>query len=116
LQSLQPLHRKRHLSLEQQHHYPIKPLHQRGSKSDADNCRAVAVSSALGKLLSTILLNRIIELKNENKPDPINQIGFSKAAQTCDQIFTLNTITSKYKKSTMYAVRAYSSTSGWLLI
>ena len=56
--------------------------------------------------MSTILLNRIIEFKNENKPDPINQLGFAKGAQTYDHIFTLNTITSKYKKlkSTVYAV------------
>ena len=84
----------------------ITPLHKKGAKSNPDNYRAVAVSSTIGKLFSTIMLNRIIEFKQSNEPDPINQLGFSKGAQTYDHIITLNTITSKYKKSKkpVYAV------------
>lgn len=39
-------------------------------------------------------------------PDPINQLGFSKGAQTYDHILTLNTIVLKYNKlkSPVYAV------------
>ena len=76
----------------------ITPLHKKGCKSDPDNYRAVAVSSTIGKLFSTILLNRINQYKNTNKPDPINQLGFSKGAQTYVHILTFNTIISKYKK------------------
>ena len=76
----------------------ITPLHKKGCKSNPDNYRAVAVSSTIGKLFSTILLNRIITFKSLNNPDPINQLGFSKGAQTYDHILTLSTIASKYKK------------------
>ena len=76
----------------------ITPLHKKGCKSDPDNYRAIAVSSSLGKLFSTIILNRILRVKTKLCPDPINQLGFSKGAQTYDHILTLNTIVSKYKK------------------
>ena len=76
----------------------ITPLHKKGCKTNPDNYRAVAVSSTIGKLFSTIILNRIITFKNVHRPDPINQLGFAKGAQTYDHILTLNTITSKYKK------------------
>ena len=84
----------------------ITPLHKKGCKSDPDNYRAVAVSSTIGKLFSTILLNRINQYKNTNKPDPINQLSFLKGAQTYDHILTFNTIISKYKKQKIpvYAV------------
>ena len=68
-------------------------------KSLKSNYRAVAVSSTIGKLFSTILLDKLLEFKAKYKPDPINQLGFTKGAQTYDHIFTLTTIVSKYKKT-----------------
>ena len=84
----------------------ISPLHKKGCKTDPDNYRAVAVSSTIGKLFSTVILNRLIKYKDDEKPDPVNQLGFAKGAQTYDHILTLNTITSKYKKlkKPIYAV------------
>lgn len=84
----------------------ITPLHKKGCKSNPDNYRAVAVSSTIGKLFSTILLNRILEFKSLKNPDPINQLGFCKGAQTNDHLLTLSTIASKYKKKNVpvYAV------------
>ena len=84
----------------------ISPLHKKGCQSDPDNYRAVAVSSTIGKLFSTIILERILQFKSFECPDPINQLGFSKGAQTYDHILTLSTIVSKYKKlkSPVYAV------------
>ncbi|NRB82033.1 MAG: reverse transcriptase family protein, partial [Saccharospirillaceae bacterium] len=76
----------------------ITPLHKKGSLDDPDNYRAVAVSSAIGKLFSTILLERIVKHRSANCPDPPNQLGFTKKAQTYDHILTMKTITSKYKK------------------
>ncbi len=76
----------------------ISPLHKKGNKSDPDNYRAVAVSSVLGKLFSTILLDRLIVFRSANCPDPPNQLGFTKKAQTYDHILTMKTIASKYKK------------------
>lgn len=84
----------------------ITPLHKKGSKDDPDNYRAVAVSSVIGKLFSTVLLNRLIKYRKENCPDPPNQLGFTKGAQTYDHILTMQTIASKYRKlkSNVYAV------------
>ena len=84
----------------------ITPLHKKGIKSDPDNYRAVAVSSVLGKLFSTILLERLTKHRNDTNPDPPNQLGFTKHAQTYDHIFTMQTIASKYKKlkKRVYAV------------
>ena len=84
----------------------ISPLHKKGNKDDPDNYRAIAVSSTIGKLFSTILLDRLISFRKQNCPDSPNQLGFTKGAQTYDHILTLNTIVSKYKKlgKTVHAV------------
>ena len=84
----------------------ITPLHKKGNKSDPDNYRAIAVSSVMGKLFSTILLERLIKYRKDSFPDPPNQSGFTKGAQTYDHILTMNTIASKYKKlkKPVYAV------------
>ena len=84
----------------------ITPLHKKGDKSDPDNYRAVAVSSVVGKLFSTILLDRLIKFRTRNCPDPRNQLGFTKKAQTYDHILTMRTIASKYKslRQPVYAV------------
>ena len=84
----------------------ITPLHKKGNKSDPDNYRAIAVSSVIGKLFSTIILERLIKYRKDSFPDPPNQLGFTKGAQTYDHILTLNTIASKYKKlkKPVYAV------------
>ena len=62
----------------------ITPLHKKGCKSNPDNYRAVAVSSNIGKLFSTVILNRLLKFKETHTPDPVNQLGFSKGAQTYD--------------------------------
>ena len=84
----------------------ITPLHKKGSKENPDNFRAIAVSSVIGKLFSTILLDRLIKFRNTNCPDPENQLGFTKNAQTYDHILTMQTIASKYKKmhKNVYAI------------
>ena len=84
----------------------ISPLHKKGSKSNPDNYRAVAVSSVIGKLFSTTLLERLIKYRNAFCPDPPNQLGFTKKAQTYDHILTMKTIASKYKRlgQPVYAV------------
>ena len=56
----------------------ISPLHKKGNRSDPDNNRAVAVSSVVGKLFSTILLERLITFRSVKCPDPPNQLGCTK--------------------------------------
>ena len=84
----------------------ITPLHKKGNKSDPDNYRAIAVSSVIGKLFSTILLERLIKFRANTSPDPPNQLGFTKKAQTYDHVLTMKTIASKYKSlhKPVYAV------------
>ena len=55
----------------------ITPLHKKGNKSDPE---------------------RLIKYRKDSFPDPPNQLGFTKGAQTYDHILTMNTIASKYKK------------------
>ena len=64
------------------------------------------MSSVIGKLFCTILLERLIKYRLKFNPDPPNQLGFTKNAQTYDHIFTMQTIASKYKKlkKRVYAV------------
>ena len=73
----------------------VTPLHKKGDKYNPDNYRAIAVGSNLGKLFANILLDRLIMFRNHYFPDPINQLGFCKNAQTSDHIFTLNTCIQK---------------------
>ena len=73
-------------------------MHKKGDKYDPDNYRAIAVGSCIGKLFSSILLDRIIIFKRSHSPDPTNQLGFTKGAQTLDHIFTIKTIVDKCKK------------------
>ena len=76
----------------------ITLLHKKGEIKDPDNYRAIAISSVIGKLFSTILLERLKSYRNKTCPDPPNQLGFTKGAQTYDHILTMHTIISKYKK------------------
>ena len=76
----------------------ITPIFKSGNPYDPDNYRAIAVGSCLGKLFSSILLDRLTEFKREHCPDPKEQLGFQKGAQTNDHILTLKTIIDKYTK------------------
>ena len=76
----------------------ITPIHKKGCLTNPDNYRAIAVCSCIGKLLSTMLLSRLILHRATNNPDPPNQSGFCKGRQCNDHIFTLLTIMEKYKR------------------
>ena len=80
----------------------ITPIHKKGDKYDPDNYRAIAVGSNLGKLFAGVLLNRLFMYRNVNCPDPINQLGFCKGAQTSDHTFVLNTCIQKYLSKGKY--------------
>ncbi len=83
--------------------YPWKgsittPLHMKGDRSDPDNYRAITIGSCLGKLFSSLLLNRLLEFRKDACPDSPYQLGFRSGAQCNDHILTLNTIIEKYVK------------------
>ena len=84
----------------------ITPLHKKGDRYDPNNYRAIAVGSNLGKLFSSILLNRLLKFRESNAPNPPNQQGFCKGGQTLDHIPCLNTCIKKYtakKKNYFFA-------------
>jgi exonuclease III len=74
----------------------ITPLHKKGDRYNPDNYRAIAVGSNMGKLFAGVLLQRLIRYRAICCPDPPNQLGFCKGAQTADHIFTLTTSVRKY--------------------
>ena len=84
----------------------ITPIFKKGSQSNPDNYRAIAVCSCIGKLLSSMLLSRLIIHRSSASPDPPNQCGFTKGSQCNDHILTLLTIVEKYKliKKKVHAV------------
>ena len=74
----------------------VTPLHKKGSPYDPNNYRAIAVASNLGKLFSSILLNRLTSFRSSASPDTANQLGFCSGAQTTDHCLTLVTCIQKY--------------------
>ena len=74
----------------------VTPLYKKGSLYDPNNYRAIAVASNIGKLFSSILLQRLINFRRINRPDTSNQLGFCQQAQTSDHILTLVTCINKY--------------------
>lgn len=77
----------------------ITPIPKGGDPYDPDNYRAIALGSCIGKLFSSILLRRINNFRTDTCPDPPNQLGFKKGAQTGDHIFTLKTVIEKYTRA-----------------
>ena len=76
----------------------ITPLFKSGNAYNPDNYRAIAVGSCIGKLFSSILLERLIKFKELYCPEPIEQLGFCRGAQTNDHILTLKTVIDKCTK------------------
>ena len=54
------------------------------------------MSSAIRKLFSNIMLERLVKIRSVQCPDPPNQLGFCKEAQTADHKFALITCIDKY--------------------
>ena len=77
----------------------VTPLHKKGCSYDPNNYRAIAVSSNIGKLFSSVLLNRLVQFRSTEFPDPPNQLGFTKGAETADHVLTLRTTIEKYVTS-----------------
>jgi hypothetical protein len=84
----------------------ITPLHKEGAKDDPDNYRGICISSALTKLLSTMMNTRLNEFMEENRILNKEQIGFVTDNRCPDHIFTLKSVVNKYvddQKGKVYA-------------
>jgi len=81
------------------------PLHKKGDRENPDNYRAITLGSCLGKLFSSLILQRLVNFRRNECPDEPNQLGFCPGSQTSDHILTLKTLVDKYvskKKQRFY--------------
>ena len=76
----------------------LKPIYKKGDNEDPGNFRGLAIGSALAKLFSMILLNRLVKHISEEKLISPNQIGFMMGARTSDHTFLLQTLIEKVVK------------------
>ena len=77
----------------------LMTLFKKGEIEDPDNYRGIAIGSALGKIFSLILLDRLESVIQISHPISPNQIGFKKGHRTSDHIYVLKTIVDKIVKN-----------------
>ena len=80
----------------------ITPIFKRGGGNDPSNYRGIALTSALAKLFTRILHNRLQCFLESNNILVEEQIGFRKGSRTADHVFTLKTIIDKIFKKKQY--------------
>ena len=70
----------------------LRSIYKSGPTDDPGNYRGLAIGSAIAKLYSGILLNRLEAFVTENNILSMFQIGFRKLFRTADHIYVLKTI------------------------
>ncbi len=75
----------------------IVNIFKSGNRSDPSNYRGITLTSVLGKLLSSIINNRLVNLLDERKLMSEFQAGFRKDHRTTDHIFVLHKTMNFYK-------------------
>lgn len=70
----------------------LKAIYKSGATTDPGNYRGLAIGSAIAKLYSAILLNRLEAFVTKENILSICQIGFRKLFRTADHIYVLKTI------------------------
>ena len=76
-------------------HNFFKPIDKKGDILDPDNCRGIAIGSALAKLFSLILLNRLNKFIEDKRLISPNQIGFMKNCRASDHVYLMRTLIEK---------------------
>jgi hypothetical protein len=71
----------------------IVPIHKKGDQTDCSNYRGISLLSTSYKVLSNILLSRLIPYADEIIGD--HQCGFRRNRSTTDQIFYIRQILEK---------------------
>jgi len=71
----------------------IVPIHKKGDKTDCNNYRGISLLPTTYKILSNILLSRLIPYSKEIIGD--NQCGFRRNMSTIDHIFCIRQILEK---------------------
>ena len=70
----------------------LRAIYKSGPTDDPGNYRGLAIGSAIAKLYSAILLNRLEPFVTDNNILSMFQIGFRKLFRTADHIYVLKTI------------------------
>ena len=73
----------------------LRTIFKKGEIWDPDNYRGIAIGSAMAKLFSLILLDRLEKRVSNSNPLSQNQIGFKKGHRTADHIFVIKTLVNK---------------------
>jgi exonuclease III len=74
----------------------INPMFKDGSRSDPQNYRGICISSAILKLITSLIHDRMKSKVNELNLIHKNQIGFKQNCRTADHLLTLKTVVKKY--------------------
>ena len=74
----------------------IVPISKKGITADLNNYRGIALLNVAGKLLSSVLNNRLEKVTAKFATLGENQAGFRKGYRTTDHIFTLSAIISHF--------------------
>ena len=84
------------------------PIHKKDDRSKVENYRGITLLSALGKLFTSILNNRLYDYMVQKGILKAEQGGFRKMHGTVDSIFTLKMLIDKYVKSIQRSTEIYS--------
>ena len=74
----------------------IHPIFKDGERSNPENYRGICISSAILKLITSLINERIKKKVNEMNVINKNQIGFQEHARTSDHLFALKHVVNKY--------------------
>ena len=74
----------------------ITAIHKEGSVNDPNNYRGISISSALLKVVCTLLNNRLELFCTKHNIINKNQIGFRPKHRACDHLLTLKSLVKKY--------------------
>jgi len=77
----------------------IVPIHKKGDKTDCNNYRDISLLPTTYRILSNILLSRLMPYAKEIIGD--HQCGFRRYRSTTDHIFCIRQVLEKKKENTM---------------
>jgi hypothetical protein len=78
----------------------LHAIYKKGDTEDCNNYRGICITSCLGKVFNSIIVNRLLKLNESKSLISNNQAGFrSTFRTTAEQIYTLRSLISKYVKS-----------------
>jgi len=76
----------------------IKKLYKKDDPLEPNNYRGITITSVIGKLLNSIMNNRITSFLEKQRKLNKEQISFKEGHRTADHLFVIKTLIRKYKK------------------